>query len=87
MNTIEYEKVGDCNIPALRLKAQDEYQIGFFGRRYKEYLKENHKIIYYTLLPKQELFNQIKLVECEANELYESLIESLKAQVKIDEKI
>ena len=84
---IEYERIGDYDIPTLRLNNQNEYQIGFFGRRYKDYLKENHKIIYYNLLTKQQLLPQIKLVEDEANDLYESIISSLKSHVKIDEKL
>lgn len=85
--TIKYEKISDYDIPTLRLSNQNEYQIGFFGRRYKDYLKENHKIIYYNLLTKQQLLLQIKLVEEEANEIYESLINSLKAREKVDEKL
>lgn len=84
---IEYERIGDYDIPTLRLSKQNEYQIGFFGRRYKDYLKENHKIIYYNLLTQQQLFPHIKLVEEEANELYESLINALKDQEKVDEKL
>lgn len=84
---IEYERIGDYDIPTLRLNNQNEYQIGFFGRRYKEYLKEKHKIIYYNLLTKQQLLPQIKLVEEKANKLYESIISSLKSQEKVDESL
>ena len=85
--TTSYERVGDYNIPVLRLKDQKEYQLGFFGRRYKDYLKEKHKIVYYNLLTKQELIPQIKLIEEEANTLYETLIESFKKQANVDEKL
>ena len=61
--TIKYERISVYDIPTLRLNNQDDYQMGFFGRRYKDYLKENHKIIYYNLLTKQQLHPQIKLVE------------------------
>lgn len=84
---IEYERIADYDIPTLRLTNQNSYQIGFFGRRYKDYLKENHKIIYYNLLTKQQLLPQIKLVEEEANEIFESLINALKDREKIDEKL
>ena len=40
--TIEYERISDYDIPTLRLENQNEYQMGFFGRRYKDYLKEIH---------------------------------------------
>lgn len=84
---IKYESISDYDIPTLRLSDQNNYQIGFFGRKYKNYLKENHKIIYYNLLTKQKLFQQIILVEEEAIELYKSLIISLKDQEKVDEKL
>lgn len=84
---ITYERIGDYDIPVLRLKDQNEYQLGFFGRRYKDYLKEKHKIVYYNLLTKQELLPQIKLVEEEANKLYETMIESFKKQANVDEKL
>ena len=38
-------------------------------------------------MTKQQLLQQIKLVEEEANELYESIITSLKSQEKVDEKL
>lgn len=84
---IKYERISDYDIPTLRLNDQNDYQIGFFGRKYKNYLKENHKIIYYNLLTKQKLFQQIILVEEEAIDLYESLIISLKDQEIVDEKL
>lgn len=84
---IKYERISDYDIPTLRLSDQNNYQIGFFGRKYKNYLKENHKIIYYNLLTKQKLFQQIILVEEEAIELYKSFIISLKDQEKVDEKL
>ena len=84
---IEYERIGDYDIPTLRLNNHNEYRNSFFGRRYKDYLKGNHKIIYYNLLRKQQLLTHIKLVEEEANELYESIISSLKSHEKVDEKL
>ena len=84
---IEYERISDYDIPTLRLSNQNEYHTGFFGRRYKDYLKENHQIIYYNLLTKQQLLPQIKLVEDEANEIFESLINALKDREKVDEKL
>lgn len=87
MKTIEYERIGDYNLPKLRLKQKESYNIGFFGRRYKTYLKENHKAYYYRLLTSQRIFHQIKLVEDEAKLRYESLIKSLSRQENITEDL
>ena len=84
MKTIEYERIDDYDLPLLRLRQEESYDIGFFGRRYKTYLKENHMAYYYRLLTSQRLIHQIKLVEDEANLRYESLIRSLSKQENIN---
>ena len=81
------KKIGDYDLPLLRLRQEKNYGIGFFGRRHKAYLKENHKAYYYRLLTSQRLIKQIKLVEDEANLRYESLIKSLSKQENINEDI
>lgn len=48
MKTIEYERIGDNDLPLLRLRQEESYNMGFFGRRYKAYLKENYKAYYYV---------------------------------------
>ena len=85
--TIEYERISDYDLPLLRLRQEESYDIGFFGRRYKTYLKENHKVHYYRLLTSQRLIKQIKLVEDEAKQRYESLIKSLSKQENINEDL
>lgn len=87
MKAIEYERIDDYDLPLLRLRQEKSYDIGFFGRRYKTYLKENHKVYYYRLLTSQSLIHQIKLVEDEAKQRYESLIKSLSKQENINENL
>ena len=87
MKIIEYERIGGYDLPLLRLRQEESYNIGFFGRRYKTYLKENHKAYYYRLLTSQRLIKQIKLVEDEAKQRYESLIKSLSKQENINENL
>lgn len=43
-----YVKVVDVEVPALVL-TETNYETGLWGQRYKEYLKENHRVIYYNL--------------------------------------
>ena len=87
MKAIEYERISDYDLPLLRLRQEESYDMGFFGRRYKTYLKENHKAYYYRLLTSQRLIKQIKLVEDEAKQRYESLIKSLSKQENINENL
>lgn len=87
MKAIEYKRIGDYDLPKLRLRQEESYDIGFFGRRYKTYLKENHMAYYYRLLTSQSLIHQIKLVENEAKLRYESLIKSLSKKENINENL
>ena len=86
MKAIEYERINDYDLPLLRLRQEESYNIGFFGRRYKTYLKENHKA-YYRLLTSQRLIRQTKLAEDEANLRYESLIKLLSKQENINKSL
>ena len=76
MKAIEYKRIGDYDLPLLRLRQEESYDIGFFGRRYKTYLKENHKAYYYRLLTSQRLIKR-----------YESLIKLLSRQENINENL
>lgn len=45
---VNYVKAGNVQVPAL-VSVETNYEIGFWGQRHKEYLKEHHKVIYYNL--------------------------------------
>ncbi|MDE5973169.1 MAG: TnpV protein [Eubacterium sp.] len=49
-----YVEVGDVQIPAL-ISTETKYEIGIWGQRHKEYLKANHRVIYYNLLTQDKL--------------------------------
>ncbi|MBS5874287.1 MAG: TnpV protein [Clostridiales bacterium] len=39
-----YTQVGDVGIPNL-ISVDTNYEIGFWGQRHRDYLKDNHRII------------------------------------------
>lgn len=49
-----YVEVGDIKVPSL-VSIDKNYEIGFWGQKHKEYLKENHRVIYYNLLTQGKL--------------------------------
>lgn len=49
-----YVEIGDVQIPAL-ISVDTNYEIGIGGQRHKEYLKQNHRVIYYNLLTQGKL--------------------------------
>lgn len=49
-----YVEVGNVQVPAI-VSVDTNYEIGIWGQRHKEYLKENHRVIYFTLLTQGKL--------------------------------
>ena len=64
-----YVSVGDIRIPAL-VSVDTNYEIGFWGQRHKEYLKENHRVIYYNLLTQGKLNSYLHKIDISAKEQY-----------------
>lgn len=50
-----YKANGDYSLPTLVLPKEEQFEIGVWGQRYRRYLKENHRIIYYNYLTKGTL--------------------------------
>lgn len=84
--TIDYTLVGDVYIPNL-ISTDTNYQIGFWGQRHKEYLKQNHKIIYYNLLISGKLNLYLHKVDIRATEIYDNLVKQLAEKQGVTEQL
>ena len=83
---INYTLVGDVYLPNLVL-ADTNYPIGIWGQRHKEYLKENHKLMYYNLLTSGKLNSYLHDVDVRAKNMYENLVNQLAEQEGITEQL
>lgn len=81
-----YVEVGDIKIPAF-VSADTNYEIGFWGQGHKEYLKENHKVIYYNLLTQGKLNLYLHKIDIQAKEQYGLLIKQLAESQGITEQL
>lgn len=81
-----YVSVGDIRIPAL-FSVDTNYEIGFWGQRHKEYLKESHKIIYYNLLTKGKLNSYLHKIDIRAKEQYDLLVKQLAESQGVNEQL
>ena len=77
---LKYIKTGDYELPNLTLKGK----INKYGMLRLDYLKQHKKVLYTTLLMKDELTNHIVSVSKNAENLLNNLMESYK---KSDEKL
>ena len=81
-----YISVGNVEIPAL-VSVDTNYEIGFWGQRHKEYLRENHKVIYYNLLTQGKLNSYLQDVDNRAKEQYDLLVKQLAESQGITEQL
>lgn len=83
---ISYTLVGDVYLPNL-VSADTNYPIGIWGQRHKEYLKENHKLMYFNLLTQGKFNSYLHDVDVRAKKMYDDLITQLAEQEGVNEQL
>ena len=81
---LKYTKIGDYELPNLTLNDNKKGTINKYGMLRLDYLKAHKKVLYTTLLVKDELTNHLVSVSKDAENLLNNLMESYK---KSDEKL
>ncbi|MGN0516998.1 TnpV protein [Eubacterium sp.] len=81
-----YFEAGDVKVPAL-VSADTNYEIGFWGQRHKNYLKESHKVIYYNLLTKGKLNSYLHKIDISAKERYDLLVKQFAENQGVNEQL
>ena len=82
-----YTQQGDYLLPNLTLPDENKRQIGVWGTRHRQYLKSNHRVLYYNLLTSCKLDNYLADVEKRAQTLFEQTVKSIAEQEQITEKL
>ena len=85
-NGLWYELHGDYYLPCLTLP-EEEYHIGIWGQRYKRYLKQEHRIVYETMLLKGTLFQHLEEVDRQAEEMLMRLTEDMAKREDVTEQL
>lgn len=84
---IKYKRIGDYELPNLELNNKTNGEINRYGRLRLNYLKENKKLFYTTLLLQNELTNHLVSVSIEAQNRFDFLMKSYqKSDEKLSEK-
>ena len=84
---ITYTRQRDYNLPDLRLPEQDNRPIGIWGVRRRRFLKNHHRILYYSLLTSCKLHDHLADVNKEAEEMYVRLVKQLAEHDGITEQL
>ena len=83
---ISYTLVGDVYIPNL-VSTDTNYEIDYWGRKHKEYIKQHKPAFYTTLLTQCELNSYLHDVDARATEMYDTLVKQLAKQEGITEHL
>ena len=81
---LKYTKIGDYELPNLTLNDNKKGTINKYGMLRLDYLKQHKKVLYTTLLMKDELTNHLISVSKNAENLLNNLMESYR---KYDKKL
>lgn len=73
--------------PNLVLPEMEKAHYGKYGMLRKQYLKNHHKSLYFTLLTSCKLINHLNEIDDEANEMFELLIKQMKERQGITEAL
>lgn len=85
-NGIDYTLVWEVYLPNL-ISTETNYEIGVWGQRHLEYIKNHRKVFYTSLLTNCKLNSYLHDVDIRATEMYDRLIKQLKDQQGITEQL
>lgn len=83
---ISYTLVGDVYIPNL-VSTDTNYEIGCWGRKHKEYIKQYKPAFYTTLLTQCKLNSYLHDVDVRATEMYDTIVKQLAEQENVTEQL
>lgn len=83
---ISYTLVVDVYIPNL-VSTDTNYEIGYWGRKHKEYIKQYKPAFYTTLLTQCKLNSYLHDVDVRVTEMYDTLVKQLVKQEGVTEKL
>ena len=86
-NGLWYELEGDYYIPCLRLPDEEQVEIGIWGQRHLEYIKNHRKGFYTALILDCKLNRYLAGVNKQAEEMFDTLISQYKTAEGITEQL
>lgn len=86
-NGLWYELQGDYYIPCLKLPDEEQKEIGVWGMRHLDYLKQHRKAAYNRLQTECKLNSYLYEINDQAEEVFETLITQFKKVEGITEQL
>ena len=88
MANIPYRQVADYMIPNLTLSPEEStIRLGKWGMLHKDYLQKHKRLLFTTLLIQGKLYQHCAEVENQAQQMFDTLIEQMKAAEGVTEQL
>ncbi len=84
---ITYTQQGEYLLPDLKLPEQPKVEIGIWGKRHLQYLKNHHPIIYTNLLTSCKLTAYLVDIDEQAEDMFFRLVNQLAKQEGVTEQL
>ena len=85
---ISYTLQGDYYLPDLELPTEEkESNIDVWGMRHANYLKQNHKVVYYNLLTSGKLSSYLTDINERAEDMFQQLVKELSEKEDVTEQL
>ena len=86
--TIQYRQVGDYLIPNLIIPPEEaNIRLCKWGLMHKDYLEKHKKVLFTTLLTQGKLYQHCAEIENQAQDMFDTLIEQMKAAEGVTEQL
>ena len=85
-NGIDYVLVGDYYIPDLKLP-EEKRPIGKYGRMHREYLKENHPVLFNDLVLSCQLWTYLADINGQAQDRLKIIISQMQKAESVTEEM
>ena len=86
-NGLWYELKGDYYIPCLALPDEEPVEIGIWGQRHLQYIKQHHKVQYINLLTSGKLNSYLADIDKQAEDMFFRLVKQMAEREGITEKL
>lgn len=86
-NNLTYIEIDGLKYPDFKEGNQPKREIGIWGHRHANYLREFHPTIYYSMLCKMTLADYLETIDNQAKARYDILIKDLAKQQGINEQL
>lgn len=85
---ISYTLQGDYYLPDIELPTEEkESNIGVWGMRHANHLKQNHKVVYYNLLTSGKLSSYLTDINERAEAMFQQLVKELAEKENVTEQL